>query len=80
MYYPFFIMITQIQLTIDKCEVYAILDDEISSCMDLPYYDEFPNNMPDKLGTQLGGIHDEIKRKFNNEGNFYKYLIGILLK
>lgn len=73
-------MITQIKLTIDRCEVYAIIDDEISMCMDLPYHDEFPNNIAEQLNTQLGSAHREIKRKFNNEGNFYKYLIRILLK
>ena len=74
-------MITQIQLVIDRCEIYAILDNEISMCMDLPYYDNFPKLMPDKLiGTQLVTVHGEIKNKFDNEGNFYKYLIRILLK
>ena len=71
-------MIKPIKLVIDISEIYAIDDDEISMCMNLPYSHEFSN-----LTFDIPNFHwstSIIKNKFNNEGNFYKYLIKILVK
>ena len=71
-------MIKPIKLIIDTSEVYAIDDDEISMCMNLPYPHEFSN-----LTFDIPRNHwstSIIKNKFINEGNFYKYLIKILVK
>lgn len=71
-------MIKPIKLVIDTSEIYAIDDGEISVCMNLPYSHEFKN-----LTFDIPRVHwsrSIIKNKFINEGNFYKYLIKILLK
>ena len=71
-------MIKPINLLIDTSEIYAIADDELSICMNLPYSHEFKN-----LTFDIPRFHwsrSIIKNKFNNEGNFYKYLIKILIK
>ena len=71
-------MIKPIKLVIDISEIYAIDDDEISMCMNLPYSHEFNN-----LTVDVPSFHwstSIIKNKFHNEGNFYKYLINILVK
>ena len=71
-------MIKPIKLIIDTSEIYAIDDDEISMCMNLPYPHEFSN-----LTFDIPRVHwstSIIKNKFHNEGNFYKYLIKILVK
>lgn len=71
-------MIKPIKLIIDTCEVYAIDDNEISVCLNLPYTHEFKN-----LTFDIPRIHwsrNVIRNKFLNEGNFYKYLIKLLIK
>ena len=73
-------MIKPIKLAIDISEIYAIDDDEISVCMDLPYTHEFKNLILDIPIPRVHWSRSIIKNKFNNEGNFYKYLIKLLIK
>lgn len=71
-------MIKPIKLIIDTSEVYAIDDNEISVCLNLPYPREFSN-----LTFDIPRVHwstSIIKNKFHNEGDFYKYFIKILVK
>ena len=71
-------MIKPIKLAIDISEIYAIDDDEISVCMDLPYTHEFKKHAFDIPRNHWS--RNIILNKFLNEGNFYKYLINILVK
>lgn len=71
-------MIKPIALTIDTSEIYAIADDEISIYMNLPHPLEFKH-----LTVDIPRFHwsiSIIRNKFNNEGNFYKYIIKRLVK
>lgn len=71
-------MIKPIKLIIDTSEVYAIDDNEISVCLNLPYPREFKKHAFDIPRNHWS--RNIILNKFLNEGNFYKYLINILVK
>lgn len=72
-------MINQILLSIDLYETYTLVDNEISVCMEFP---RAKNASPNTyiIGNSGRQYNVPIKTKFNNEGNFYKYLIKILVK
>lgn len=72
-------MIKQILLNIDLYETYTLVDNEISVCMEFP---RAKNASPNTyiIGNSGRQYNSPIKTKFNDECNFYKYIIKKLIQ